>query len=282
MKRYGLLPLVCVWIAHGCVGDLMTSLCVCVCVCVRDWCSLCSLSHLCLGAAVAHRCVCVKEYGDPYSELVLCIYPSKVHTHSSEHTHTPWTHTRSSGQPFMLRRLGSSWGFGALLKGSSVVVLKVERALDIHSPHLQSLPDRDSNSQPFNYESDSLIIRPLLPLKQSQHSSGNVSGHGKTFTTPERLVWPIPKATWKDNVLKQFMNHSLIDLNLYLQSSLGKHASKAVVCCTKPVNSRKVMWPSVLSIWEWVWPLECPGPEARVSARLKGVMLKPCPSLRLF
>ncbi len=54
--------------------------------------------------------------------------PSKVHTHSSEHTHTHtlWTHTRSSGQPFMLRRPGSSWGFGALLKGTSVVVLKVE------------------------------------------------------------------------------------------------------------------------------------------------------------
>ncbi len=52
-------------------------------------------------------------------------------------THTPWTHTQSSGQPFMLRRPGSSWGFGALLKGlTSVVVLKVERALDIHSPDL--------------------------------------------------------------------------------------------------------------------------------------------------
>ncbi len=37
---------------------------------------------------------------------------------------------------------GSSWGFGALLKGlTSVVVLRVERALVIHSPHLQSLPD---------------------------------------------------------------------------------------------------------------------------------------------
>ncbi len=23
------------------------------------------------------------EYGDPYSELVLCIYPSKVHTYNS-------------------------------------------------------------------------------------------------------------------------------------------------------------------------------------------------------
>ncbi len=43
--------------------------------------------------------------------------PIQVHTH--QWTHIPWTHTRSSGQPFMLQRLGSSWGFGALLKGTS-------------------------------------------------------------------------------------------------------------------------------------------------------------------
>ncbi len=92
--------------------------------------------------------------------------PSKVNTH------TLWTHTRSSGQPFMLRRLGSSWGFGALLKGTSVMVLKVERVLDIHSPHLQFLPARDSNSQPFDYESDSLTIRPRLP-KTSQNEQIN-------------------------------------------------------------------------------------------------------------
>ncbi len=55
-------------------------------------------------------------------------------THTAVNTHTPWTHTWSSGQPFMLRCPGSSCGFGALLKGTSVVVLKVERALDIHSP----------------------------------------------------------------------------------------------------------------------------------------------------
>ncbi len=42
----------------------------------------------------------------------------------------------------IFRRPGSSWGIGALLKGlTSVVVLKVERALVIHSPHRQSLPD---------------------------------------------------------------------------------------------------------------------------------------------
>ncbi len=82
-------------------------------------------------------------------------------------THTQqWTHTRSSGhwQPFMLRCPGSSWGFSALLKGTSVVVLRVKRVLYIHSPHQQNLPAWDSNSQPFNYESDSLTIRPQLPL----------------------------------------------------------------------------------------------------------------------
>ncbi len=87
-------------------------------------------------------------------------HPKCTHTAVNTHTHTPWTHTRSSGQPFILRRPGSSWGFGALLKGPSVVVL---RALYIHSLHLQSLPARDSNSQPLDYESDSLTIRPRLP-----------------------------------------------------------------------------------------------------------------------
>ncbi len=85
---------------------------------------------------------------------MLCIYPSKC-------THTVNTHPEQWAA-FMLRHPGSSWGFSALLKGTSVVLLKVERALDIHSPHLQSLPDRDSNSQPFDYESDSTIW-PRLP-----------------------------------------------------------------------------------------------------------------------
>ncbi len=91
--------------------------------------------------------------------------PSKVHAHSSEHTHThtPWTHTRRSGQPFMLWSPGSSWGCRALLKGTSVVVLRVERSVYIHPPNRQSMPDQDSDSQPFDYESDSLTSRPQLP-----------------------------------------------------------------------------------------------------------------------
>ncbi len=88
-------------------------------------------------------------------------HPKCTNTHSSEHT--PWTHTRSSGQPFMLRPQGSSWGFGVLLKGTSVMVLKVERALYIHSPTDNPCWTWDSNSQPLDYESDSLTIRPQLP-----------------------------------------------------------------------------------------------------------------------
>ncbi len=92
------------------------------------------------------------KYGDPYSEFVLCIYPSKcthTHTHTQrEHTHTMNTHPEQRAVIYAAAP-GSSWGFGDLLKGSSVVVLRVKRALYIHSPHRQSLPARDSNSQPF-------------------------------------------------------------------------------------------------------------------------------------
>ncbi len=60
--------------------------------------------------------------------------------------------------PFMLRG-GGGGGVGALLKGISVVASTVESAVFTPTP-TQSLPDRDSNSQPLDYESDSLTIRP--------------------------------------------------------------------------------------------------------------------------
>ncbi len=62
--------------------------------------------------------------------------PSKVHTHSSEHTHT----VNTLPEQWAAIYAAASWGFGALLKGTSVVVLMVERALVIHSPQLQFLP----------------------------------------------------------------------------------------------------------------------------------------------
>ncbi len=38
-------------------------------------------------------------------------------THTQQWTHTPWTHTRSSGQPFMLWRPGSSLRVRCLAQG---------------------------------------------------------------------------------------------------------------------------------------------------------------------
>ncbi len=83
---------------------------------------------------------------------------------SSEHTHTH-THTMNTHPEQWAANAAAS---GALLKGLiSVVVLKVERALDIHSPNLQSPPDL--RLEPSGYKSDSLTIRPRLspqhPLK---------------------------------------------------------------------------------------------------------------------
>ncbi len=107
------------------------------------------------------------KYDYSYSEFVLCINPSKVHTHSSEHTHT---HTMNTHNPEQWAAIyaavpGEQSGVQCLAQGShlSCGIEDGERALYIHSPHLQFLPARDSNSQPLGYESDSLTIRPQLP-----------------------------------------------------------------------------------------------------------------------
>ncbi len=65
----------------------------------------------------------------------------------------------------MLQGPESSWGFGALLKGlTSVVVLKVERMLVIHSPHRQFLLKQGFELTTSGYKSDALSIKPRLPL----------------------------------------------------------------------------------------------------------------------
>ncbi len=105
-------------------------------------------------------------------------------------THTALnTHTRSSGQPFMLCCPRSNWG-GALLKGTSVVVLMVERVLYIHSPDLQFLPARDLNSQALDYVSVSLTIRPQLPPNHYHHHHQHHHHHLCTFST-----WALPSST---------------------------------------------------------------------------------------
>ncbi len=80
----------------------------------------------------------------------LHLLPIQVHTHSR-------THTRSSGQP-VLQRPGSSWGFGALLKGlTSVVVLKVK----IEERWLFT-PPTDNSCRTWDSNQDLRVTSPTL------------------------------------------------------------------------------------------------------------------------
>ncbi len=85
-------------------------------------------------------------------------------THPSAHTQQ-WVvnkHTHREHTPGAVGSPGSSWSFSALLKGlTSVMVLRVERVLDIHSPH-RPCRTWDSNPWPLGYKSVSISIRPRL------------------------------------------------------------------------------------------------------------------------
>ncbi len=77
--------------------------------------------------------------------------PSKARTHTHTHTHTQqWAAIAAPREQL---------GFSALFKVTSVVVLKVEDFPPTYNP----CRTWDSNSQPLDYKSDSLTIRPWLP-----------------------------------------------------------------------------------------------------------------------
>ncbi len=73
-----------------------------------------------------------------------------MNTHPEQCTHTAWTHTRSSVQSFMLWRPGSSWGFGALLKGTSSWYRRWRKRCTFTPPPFLLA------REPFDYELDSL------------------------------------------------------------------------------------------------------------------------------
>ncbi len=106
-------------------------------------------SDLKLSWSMKERTWRVAKYGGPRN-LCSAFNPSKC-THTavrSEQTHTPWTHTRSSGQPFLYcskrgavrssvpcSRAPQSWYWG------------VERALYIHSPCWKLCSSKVENSE---------------------------------------------------------------------------------------------------------------------------------------
>ncbi len=111
------------------------------------------------------------KFGDPYLEFVaLAINSSKVpHTQQWTHTHThttPWTHHPEQWASHLCWARGSSWGVRCLAQDPpQSCIWGWRECVDIHSP-TTILPDWDSNSQHFNFESDSLTIRCIYPVSQ--------------------------------------------------------------------------------------------------------------------
>ncbi len=95
--------------------------------------------------------------------------------HTQQWTHTvntqQWTHTRSSGQPFMLRRLGSSWGFGGLLKGTLSWYWRWRECCTFTPPIYNSCWP-ETLTRNLSITSPTLTIRPRLPqvgTRQDKH-----------------------------------------------------------------------------------------------------------------
>ncbi len=96
-----------------------------------------------------------------YSVFILCI--CALHLTQGAHTRTHREHTPGAvGSQCCGAREQLGVRCLALAQGHLVVILKLERALYIHSPHRKSLPDWDSNSQPSKFQLWLSTIRPRL------------------------------------------------------------------------------------------------------------------------
>ncbi len=126
-------------------------------------------------------------YGSSYSEFVLCIYhPRCAHTqqwtHTHTHTHTVNTHPEQWAAIYAAapgEQLGVRWLAQGHLKGTimvsyiSLLVIpciiyyvtnKETLNLGIEGGESAGHSLHDSNLQPLDYKSNSLIIRPWLPI----------------------------------------------------------------------------------------------------------------------
>ncbi len=85
-----------------------------------------------------------------------------AYTHTAVNTHTPWTHTRSSEQPFMLWRWGAVGGPVPCSRAPRYGIEGGERTF--HSLPPPTIPaEPETRTRNPDYESDSLTIRPRLP-----------------------------------------------------------------------------------------------------------------------
>ncbi len=115
--------------------------------------------------------------------------------------YTPWTHTRSSGQRFFAAVAGEQLAVWCLAQGHlSHGIEGGESVVYMHSPNLQFLPVWDSNLQPFDYESDSLTIRPRLAptCDYTSHKKKGSSHFPLLFRNRLKITWDRRAYLWSD------------------------------------------------------------------------------------
>ncbi len=92
-----------------------------------------------LVVIISMTVIYITEFNSTWRDMWSSMLTHTRNLCSAVNKHTHREHTPGAvGSHFTHNR--SSLGFGALLKGTSVMVLKVERPLDIHSSHKQILP----------------------------------------------------------------------------------------------------------------------------------------------
>ncbi len=114
--------------------------------------------------------------------------PSKVHTHSSEHTHTHRGHTPGAvGSHLCCGAWGAVGGSVSCSRAPQSWYWGWRERCTFTPPTYNSCRTWDSNSQPFDYESHSLTIRPRLPPWGNCHF-----WHGVNHGVIVIFGWTIP------------------------------------------------------------------------------------------
>ncbi len=123
------------------------------------------------------------------------------------------THTWSSGQP-TVRRPGSSWGFGALLKGLTSVVDT-------------SCQSWDSNPQPWVTSGFNGFIMPA-PHMVRQQSSLIITPEWEYSSKPNRPRKSQPSCSFKKNWL-----HTFHIINAFWDASAFIHLQRVIHSCSR-------------------------------------------------
>ncbi len=92
----------------------------------------------------------VTKSGDPYTELVLCIYPSQVHTHTAVKTHTVNTHPKQWAAIYAAAT-GEKFGVRCLAQEH------FSRGIEVEREHCTFLPPTEKHAYNFLFNLQKIL-----------------------------------------------------------------------------------------------------------------------------